>query len=72
MRWFSHLYPEPKETLEDLETILNDASEKLKALQKPKSASEYTGDDDDDLFFDLGVARLTSAVLSKISSGRSI
>ena len=36
---------------------LNDANEKLKALQKPKSASEYTDDDDDDLFFDLGVAR---------------
>ena len=57
MRWFSHLYPEPKETLEDLETKLNDASEKLKVLQKPKSASEYTDDDDDDLFFYLGVAR---------------
>ena len=51
-----NLYPEPKETLEDLETKLNDASEKLKVLQKPKLASEYT-DDDDDLFFDLGVAR---------------
>ena len=47
----------PKETLEDLETKLNDASEKLKALQKPKSVSEYTDDDDDDLFFDLGIAR---------------
>ena len=52
-----NLYPEPKETLEDLETKLNDASEKLKTLQKPKSASEYTDDDDDDLFFDLGIAR---------------
>ena len=52
-----NLYPEPKETLEDLETKLNDASEKLKALQKPKPASKYTDDDDNDLFFDLGVAR---------------
>ena len=51
-----YLYPEPKETLEDLETKLNDASEKLKALQKPKPASEYT-DDDDDMLFDLGMAR---------------
>jgi hypothetical protein len=51
-----NLYPEPKETLEDLETKLNDASEKLKAFQKPKSASEYT-DDDDDIFFDFGMAR---------------
>ena len=35
-----NLYPEPKETLEDLETKLNDASEKLKALPKPKPACE--------------------------------
>ena len=52
-----YLYPEPKETLEELEAKFNDACEKLKALQKPKSASEYTDDDDNDLFFDLGIAR---------------
>ena len=50
-----NLYPEPKETLEDLETKLNDACEKLKSLPKPKPASEYS-DDDDDIFFDLGLA----------------
>ena len=52
-----NLYPEPKETLEDLETKLNDASEKLKALPNPKPVSEYSDDADDDLFFDLGIAR---------------
>lgn len=52
-----NLYPEPKETLEDLETKLNDACEKLKALPKPKPVSEYSDDADDDLFFDLGIAR---------------
>ena len=52
-----NLYPEPKETVEDLEAKLNDSSEKLKALPKPKPASEYSDDDDDDLFFDHGVAR---------------
>ena len=51
-----NLYPEPKETLEELETKLKEACEKLKSLQKPKSASEYS-DDDDDIFFDLGMAR---------------
>jgi hypothetical protein len=52
-----NLYPEPKETLEDLEAKLNYTNEKLKTLPKPKPASEYTDDDDDDLFFDLGIAR---------------
>ena len=52
-----NLYPEPKETLEDLETKLNDASEKLKALPNPKPVSEYSDDADDDLFFHLGIAR---------------
>ena len=52
-----NLYPEPKETVEDLEAKLNDSSEKLKTLPKPKPASEYTDDDDDDLFFDIGIAR---------------
>ena len=32
-----NLYPEPKETLEELETKLKEACEKLKSLQKPKS-----------------------------------
>ena len=52
-----NLYPEPKETPEELEAKLDDACEKLKALPKPKPASEYTDDDDDDLFFDIGIAR---------------
>jgi hypothetical protein len=43
------LYPEPKETLEELEA-------KLKSLPKPKPASEYS-DEDDDIFFNLGMAR---------------
>ena len=50
------LYPKPKETVEELEAKLKEACEKLKSLQKPKSASEYS-DDDDDIFFDLGMAR---------------
>ena len=32
-----NLYPEPIETLEELETKLKEACEKLKSLQKPKS-----------------------------------
>lgn len=51
-----NLYPEPKESLEELEVKLKEACERLKALQKPKPASEYS-DDDDDMFFDLGMAR---------------
>ena len=50
------LYLEPKETLEELEAKLKEACEKLKSLPKPKPAIEYT-DDDDDIFFDLGMAR---------------
>ena len=50
-----NLYPEPKETLEELEVKLNESCEQLKSLPKPKPASEYS-DDDDDLFFDLGIA----------------
>ena len=52
-----NLYPEPKETLEVLEVKHNESCKQLKALPKPKLASEYTDDDDDDLFFDLGIAR---------------
>ena len=52
-----NLYPEPKETLKELEAKLEEACEKLKSLPKPKQACEYSDDDDDDLFFDLGVAR---------------
>ena len=51
------LYPEPKESLEELEAKLKEACEKLKSLPKPKPACEYSDDDDDDLFFDLGMAR---------------
>ena len=51
-----NLYPEPKETLEELEAKLKEACEKLKSLPKPKPANEYS-DDDDEIFFDLGVAR---------------
>lgn len=51
-----NLYPEPKETLEELETKLKEACEKLKSLPKPKPAIKYS-DDDDDIFFDLGMAR---------------
>ena len=50
------LYPEPKETVEELEARLKEACEKLKSLPKPKPAIEYT-DDDDDMLFDLGMAR---------------
>ena len=52
-----NLYPEPKETLKELEAKLKEACEKLKSLPKSKPASEYSNDDDDDLFFDLGLAR---------------
>ena len=52
-----NLYPEPKESLEELEVKLKEACEKLKALPKPKPACEYSDDDADDLFFDLGIAR---------------
>ena len=52
-----NLYPEPKETLKELEAKLEEACEKLKSLPKSKPASEYSDDDDDDLFFDLGIAR---------------
>ena len=50
-----NLYPEPKETLKELEAKLEEACEKLKLLPKPKQACEYS--DDNDLFFDLGLAR---------------
>lgn len=49
------LYPEPKETLEELETKLKDACEKLNSLPKTKPSSEYS--DDEDVFFDLSVAK---------------
>ena len=52
-----NLYPEPKETLKELEAKLKEACGKLKSLPKPKLACEYFDDNDDDLFFDLGLAR---------------
>lgn len=51
-----HIYPEPKETLEDLEALLAEATQKLKSLPPSKPASEYS-DDDDDLLLDHGMAR---------------
>ena len=51
-----NLYPEPSETLKRLETKLVEACHRLEALPPSKPASEYS-DDDDDMFFDLGVAR---------------
>lgn len=51
------LYPEPKETLKELEAKLKEACEKLKSLPEPKQACEYSDDNDDDLFFDLGLTR---------------
>lgn len=50
------LYPEPKETLEELETKLKEACEKLNSLPKTKPASEYS-DDDEDMFLDFSIAR---------------
>ena len=50
------LYPEPKETVEELEAKLKEACEILKSLPKPEPAIAYT-DDDDDILFDLGMAR---------------
>lgn len=52
-----NLYLEPKETLKELEAKLEEACEKLKSLPESKPASEYSNGDDDDLFFDLGLAR---------------
>ena len=52
-----NLYPEPKETLKELKAKLEEACEKLKSLPESKPASKYSNDDDDDLFFDLGMAR---------------
>ena len=52
-----YLYPEPKETLEELEAKLKEACEKLKSLPKPEPGIEYSDDDDDDIFFDLAMAR---------------
>ena len=52
-----NLYPEPKETLKELEAKLKEACEKLKSLPKSKPVSEYSNEDDDDLFFDLSIAR---------------
>ena len=49
------LYPEPKETLEELETKLKVACEKLNSLPKTKPAGEYS--DDEDMFLDLSVAK---------------
>lgn len=51
------LFPEPTETLEDLEVKLKDARNRLLALPKPKPASDYAANEDDDLNVDLGIAR---------------
>ena len=51
-----HIYPEPKETLEDLEALLAETTQKLKSLPPSKPASEYS-DDGEDLFLDLDMAR---------------
>lgn len=51
------LFPEPMETLEDLEVKLKDAHNRLLALPKPKPASDYAANEDDDLTVDLGIAR---------------
>lgn len=50
-----NLYPEPKESLEELKVKLKESCEKIKALPKPKPASAYS-DDNEDIFFDLGMA----------------
>ena len=52
-----NLYPEAKESLEELEVKLKEVCEKLKSLPNPKPVSEYSDDDADDLFFDIGIAR---------------
>ena len=52
-----HTDPSVFYDLEEVEAKFNDACEKLKALPKPKPACEYSDDDDDDLFFDIGIAR---------------
>lgn len=51
------LYSEPSEALEVLETKLAEACQRLESLPPSKPASEYSEEDDDDLFFDLGIAR---------------
>lgn len=51
-----NLYPEPTETIEILNQKLNEAHIKLKSLPAPQPACEYS-DEDDDMFFDLGIAR---------------
>ena len=52
-----NLYPEPKESLEELEVKLKEVCEKLKSLPNPKPASEYLDDANEDLFFDIRIAR---------------
>ena len=52
-----NLYPEPSEALEVLEIKLAEACQRLESLPPSKPASEYSEKDDDDLFFDLGIAR---------------
>ena len=59
-----HIYPEPKETLEDLEALLAETTQKLKSLPPLKPASEYSNDEDD-LFLDLGMARFNLCSLIK-------
>ena len=51
-----NLYPEPAETLETLEAKMEEACKKLKFLPAPAPVDECT-DDDDDLLFDIGMAR---------------
>ena len=51
-----NLYPEPAETLETLEAKMEEACNKLKSLPSSAPVDECT-DDDDDLLFDIGMAR---------------
>ena len=51
-----NLYPEPAETLETLEAKMEEACKKLKSLPSSAPVDECT-DDDDDLLFDIGMAR---------------
>lgn len=48
-----HIYPEPKESIPELETKLKEACEKLKSL--PNTSREYS--DKDDMSFNYGMAR---------------
>ena len=51
-----HLYPEPIESLDILEAKHAEVCKKLESLPLSKPACEYSADDDD-MLFDLGMAR---------------